>query len=46
MDPCYHLSCDTPDQVSATALDELSDAAAHVLMLLLEGELLVVPEES
>ncbi|HEY7451036.1 MAG TPA: M20/M25/M40 family metallo-hydrolase [Candidatus Limnocylindria bacterium] len=46
MDPCYHLSCDTPDQVSATALDELSDAAAHVLMLLLEGELLVVLEES
>jgi Zn-dependent M28 family amino/carboxypeptidase len=40
MDPCYHLSCDTPDQVNAEVLDQLSDAAAHVLMLLLEGRLL------
>jgi Zn-dependent M28 family amino/carboxypeptidase len=39
-DPCYHLSCDTPDKVSPEVLDQLSDAAAHVLMLLLEGELL------
>jgi Zn-dependent M28 family amino/carboxypeptidase len=40
MDPCYHLSCDTVDNISADALDELSDAAAHVLVLLLTGELL------
>jgi Zn-dependent M28 family amino/carboxypeptidase len=40
MDPCYHLICDTPDQVDADVLDELSDAAAHVLVLLLSGDLL------
>ena len=40
MDPCYHLSCDTPDQVNAEVLDQMSDAAAHVLMLLLQGRLL------
>ena len=38
--PCYHLTCDTPDQVNAEVLDQMSDAAAHVLMLLLEGRLL------
>jgi len=35
MSPCYHLACDTMDEVNDTALDELSDAAAHVLMVLL-----------
>ena len=40
MDRCYHLSCDAPDQINDDALDEMSDAAAHVLMLLLTGELL------
>ena len=39
-DACYHLSCDTPDNVNPEVLDQLSDAAAHVLMLLLEGRLL------
>ncbi len=38
MDPCYHLACDAPDQINDIALDEFSDAAAHVLMLLLQGE--------
>jgi Zn-dependent M28 family amino/carboxypeptidase len=37
MDRCYHLACDTMDEINETALDELSDAAAHVLMLLLTG---------
>jgi Zn-dependent M28 family amino/carboxypeptidase len=44
MDPCYHLDCDTPFQVNADALDELGDAAAHVLMLLLSGDLLPTEE--
>jgi Zn-dependent M28 family amino/carboxypeptidase len=46
MDPCYHLSCDSPGQVNPDALDELSDAAAHVLMLLLTGHLLPTEAES
>lgn len=37
MDRCYHLACDAPDQINDLALDEFSDAAAHVLMLLLQG---------
>jgi Zn-dependent M28 family amino/carboxypeptidase len=28
-DPCYHLACDTIDNLSEAALDEMSDAAAH-----------------
>jgi Zn-dependent M28 family amino/carboxypeptidase len=46
MDPCYHLTCDAPDQVNDDAIDELSDAAAHVLVLLLNGDLLPMDEES
>jgi Zn-dependent M28 family amino/carboxypeptidase len=30
-DPCYHLACDTYDNNSDEALDQMSDAAAHVL---------------
>jgi len=37
MSPCYHLACDTMDEINDTALDEMSDAAAHVLMMLLSG---------
>jgi Zn-dependent M28 family amino/carboxypeptidase len=33
-DPCYHLACDTVDNVSFQALDEFSDAAAHALVVL------------
>ena len=40
LSPCYHLACDTLDEVNDTTLDEMSDAAAHVLMLLLSGTLL------
>ncbi len=28
-DPCYHLACDTFANISLTALDQMSDAAAH-----------------
>lgn len=31
-DPCYHLACDTFDNISLTALDEMSDAAAHTVL--------------
>lgn len=33
-DPCYHQPCDTYDNVSIPALDEMSDAAAHALLTL------------
>jgi len=36
-DPCYHQACDTFDQIlpdSLTALDQLSDAAAHAVLCL------------
>lgn len=32
-DPCYHLACDTFDNNSNTALDQMSDAAAHAVLL-------------
>ncbi len=28
-DPCYHLACDTFENISLEALDQMSDAAAH-----------------
>lgn len=31
-DPCYHLACDTFANVSLTALDQMSDAAAHAVI--------------
>jgi len=31
-DPCYHLACDTFDNISLEALDQMSDAAAHAVM--------------
>lgn len=31
-DPCYHLACDTYDNISLQALDENSDAAAHAVL--------------
>ena len=31
-DPCYHLACDTFDNISLTALAEMSDAAAHAVL--------------
>ena len=31
-DPCYHQACDTIDNVSMTALDQMSDASAHATL--------------
>jgi len=31
-DPCYHLACDTFDNISLTALDQMSDAVAHSVL--------------
>jgi hypothetical protein len=33
-DPCYHLGCDDMDNLSLTALDQMSDAAAHATITL------------
>ena len=33
-DPCYHLACDTYANNSNTGLDQMSDAAAHVVLTL------------
>jgi Zn-dependent M28 family amino/carboxypeptidase len=32
LDPCYHQACDTFDNISLQALDEMSDAAAHAVL--------------
>ena len=32
-DACYHQSCDTSANLSSTALDQMSDAAAHATLL-------------
>jgi Zn-dependent M28 family amino/carboxypeptidase len=31
-DPCYHLACDTFDNVSLAGLDEMTDATAHAVL--------------
>ena len=31
-DPCYHLVCDTIDNLDTVALDQMSDAAAHTML--------------
>ncbi|WP_217634773.1 M28 family metallopeptidase [Micromonospora pattaloongensis] len=31
-DPCYHQACDTIDNVSRAAIDEMSDAVAHAII--------------
>jgi hypothetical protein len=36
-DPCYHLSCDTTNNLSATGLDQMSDAAAHATISLAQS---------
>jgi len=30
-DPCYHLACDTVDNINTQVLDEMSKSAAQVL---------------
>ena len=32
--PCYHLACDTLENVSLDALDQMSNAAAHAVLTL------------
>ena len=32
-DPCYHQACDTIQNLSSTALDQMSDASAHATLL-------------
>jgi Zn-dependent M28 family amino/carboxypeptidase len=36
-DPCYHLSCDDISNLSRTALDQMSDAAAHATISLAQS---------
>jgi Zn-dependent M28 family amino/carboxypeptidase len=36
-DPCYHLSCDDIDNLNLTALDQMSDAAAHATISLAQN---------
>jgi Zn-dependent M28 family amino/carboxypeptidase len=36
LDPCYHAACDTFDNNSNQALDEMSDAAAHATLTFAE----------
>jgi hypothetical protein len=36
-DPCYHLSCDEQGNISTTALDQMSDAAAHLTISLAQS---------
>lgn len=39
-DPCYHLGCDDIRNLSVRALDQMSDAAAHVTITLAQSEAL------
>ena len=36
-DPCYHLGCDDITNLSVRALDQMSDAAAHVTITLAQS---------
>jgi Zn-dependent M28 family amino/carboxypeptidase len=36
-DPCYHLGCDDIDNLNLTALDQMSDAAAHATISLAQS---------
>jgi Zn-dependent M28 family amino/carboxypeptidase len=35
--PCYHLACDGLSEINGTILEQLADAAAHALWVLLTG---------
>jgi len=37
-DPCYHQACDTFANSSDTALDQMSDAAAHAVITFTQKE--------
>jgi len=34
MDPCYHLACDTPENVDQRLLQQIAEAAADVIQQL------------
>lgn len=38
-DPCYHEACDTFDNISLQGLDEMTDAAAHAVMVFATNDL-------
>jgi Zn-dependent M28 family amino/carboxypeptidase len=40
-DPCYHQACDTIGNVNNTALDQMSDAAAHATITLAQNTVTV-----
>ncbi len=40
-DPCYHQACDTIGNVNNTALDQMSDAAAHATITLAQSTVTV-----
>jgi Zn-dependent M28 family amino/carboxypeptidase len=42
-DPCYHLACDTYANNSNTALDQMSDAAAHITYLFAKRDFVANP---
>ena len=42
-DPCYHLGCDDIGNLSAVALDQMSDAAAHATITLAQTKRLFQP---
>jgi len=31
LDPCYHQSCDTPENIDVNLLQEIAEAAAYIL---------------
>ena len=41
-DPCYHLACDTVDNVNTEVLLQMGQAAASVLQTLATGDLEVL----
>jgi Zn-dependent M28 family amino/carboxypeptidase len=45
-DPCYHQACDTFFNLSHTALDQMSDAAAHSTWTLAESKSELAPATS
>ena len=45
-DPCYHLACDTFANNSNTALDQMTDAAAHVMLTLSRTKVDITVEEA
>jgi hypothetical protein len=40
-DPCYHLACDTVDNINVEALEVMAEAAAHSVIVLAMQEDLI-----